>query len=251
MVWAGVCLREGNIKILWDNNNTRNQTRQGHIRWNQEKQFAGCTPELFRPLFSRSIGSSSSQAICVVASAAAHVSSPTLRLCPQHTHTPPSWFPTCCRALWMSMPCPQGTAGLARQSPALPRREMSMRCRRRFWKASAITRTPSYVRADVYCKQKCPSGSLSRWLALMLFGFLPFLFLVYVPCILRTCICSSVAYEGLIFLVLFHSLSLGKKPNKFQVSKPQEVQCPCAILVLPANQIENNSSRYILWREHS
>lgn len=59
-------------------------------------------------------------------------------------------FQTCCSALWMSMPCPQGTAGLARQSPALPRREMSIRCFRRFWNASAITRTPSYVRADVY-----------------------------------------------------------------------------------------------------
>lgn len=41
--------------ILWDNilaflsqNFNRNQRRQGHIGWYQEKQFAGCTPELFR-----------------------------------------------------------------------------------------------------------------------------------------------------------------------------------------------------------
>lgn len=50
----------------------------------------------------------------------------------------------------MSMPWLQGTAGLARQSPALPRRETSTRCRRRYLKASAITRMASWVRAEVY-----------------------------------------------------------------------------------------------------
>lgn len=57
---------------------------------------------------------------------------------------------TCCKALCMSIPCPHGTAGLAKQSPALPRREMSILCFLRFWKASYITRTPSYVSAEVY-----------------------------------------------------------------------------------------------------
>ncbi|KAG7241892.1 hypothetical protein INR49_024862, partial [Caranx melampygus] len=37
-----------------------------------------------------------------------------------------------------------GTAGLARQSPALPRRETSTRWRRRYLKASAITRMASW-----------------------------------------------------------------------------------------------------------
>lgn len=59
--------------------------------------------------------------------------------------------PTVLRALSMSMPWLQGTAGLARQSPALPRRETSTRCRRRYRKASAITRIASWVRAEVYC----------------------------------------------------------------------------------------------------
>lgn len=61
---------------------------------------------------------------------------------------------TCCKALWMSMPCPQGAGGLARHSPALPRREMSILCLRRFWKAVDMTFTPSYVRAPVYCKER-------------------------------------------------------------------------------------------------
>lgn len=57
---------------------------------------------------------------------------------------------TILRALSMSMPWLQGTAGLARQSPALPLRETSTRWRRRYRKASAITRMASWVRADVY-----------------------------------------------------------------------------------------------------
>lgn len=58
---------------------------------------------------------------------------------------------TVLRALSMSMPWLQGTAGLARQSPALPRRETSTRCRRRYLKASAITKMASWVSAEVYC----------------------------------------------------------------------------------------------------
>lgn len=55
-----------------------------------------------------------------------------------------SWLvPTCLSARSMSIPWFQGAAGLARQSPALPRRLMSIFCRRRVRKASAITRTPS------------------------------------------------------------------------------------------------------------
>lgn len=50
----------------------------------------------------------------------------------------------------MSMPWLQGTAGLARQSPALPLRDTSTRWRRRYRKASAITRMASWVSADVY-----------------------------------------------------------------------------------------------------
>lgn len=60
------------------------------------------------------------------------------------------------RALSMSMPWLQGTAGLARQSPALPLRDTSTRWRRRYLKASAITRMASWVRADVYCKTERP-----------------------------------------------------------------------------------------------
>ena len=62
--------------------------------------------------------------------------------------------PTVFRALSMSMPWLQGTAGLARQSPALPRRETSTRWRRRYLKASAITRIASWVRAEVYCTKQ-------------------------------------------------------------------------------------------------
>lgn len=58
---------------------------------------------------------------------------------------------TVLRALSMSMPWLHGTAGLARQSPALPRRDTSTRCRRRYRNASAITRMASWVRAEVYC----------------------------------------------------------------------------------------------------
>lgn len=61
---------------------------------------------------------------------------------------PCTW--TILRALSMSMPWLQGTAGLARQSPALPLRDTSTRCRRRYRKASAITRMASWVSADVY-----------------------------------------------------------------------------------------------------
>lgn len=57
---------------------------------------------------------------------------------------------TCLSVLSMSIPCPQGAAGFARQSPALPLLEISIFCLLRFLKVSAITRTPSYVRADVY-----------------------------------------------------------------------------------------------------
>lgn len=64
---------------------------------------------------------------------------------------------TCLSVRSMSMPWFQGAAGLARQSPALPLREMSTFCLRRFRKASAITITPSYVRAEVYCRNR---GSL-------------------------------------------------------------------------------------------
>lgn len=58
--------------------------------------------------------------------------------------------PTCLSARSISIPWFQGAAGLARQSPALPRRLMSIFWRRRVRKASAITRTPSYVRDEVY-----------------------------------------------------------------------------------------------------
>ncbi len=61
-----------------------------------------------------------------------------------------TWVVTCCRALWMSMPWPQGAGGLARHSPAFPLREISMRWFLRFWKAVAMTVTPSYVSAPVY-----------------------------------------------------------------------------------------------------
>lgn len=64
---------------------------------------------------------------------------------------------TCLSVRSMSMPWFQGAAGLARQSPALPLREMSTFCLRRFRKASAITITPSYVRAEVYYRNR---GSL-------------------------------------------------------------------------------------------
>lgn len=61
---------------------------------------------------------------------------------------------TCLSVRSMSMPWFQGAAGFARQSPALPLREMSTFCLRRFLKASAITITPSYVRAEVYCIER-------------------------------------------------------------------------------------------------
>lgn len=56
----------------------------------------------------------------------------------------------------MSMPWLHGTAGLARQSPALPLRDTSTLCLRRYRKASAITRMASWVRADVYCEKQTP-----------------------------------------------------------------------------------------------
>lgn len=62
----------------------------------------------------------------------------------------PSLPLTCFRVRSISMPWFHGAAGLARQSPAFPLREMSTFCLRRFLKASAITITPSYVRAEVY-----------------------------------------------------------------------------------------------------
>lgn len=52
------------------------------------------------------------------------------------------------------MPCPQGAGGLARHSPALPLREMSILCLLKFWKAVDMTFTPSYVRAPVYCEER-------------------------------------------------------------------------------------------------
>lgn len=61
---------------------------------------------------------------------------------------------TCFRVRSISMPWFHGAAGLARQSPAFPRLEMSTFCLRRFLKASAITITPSYVSAEVYCETK-------------------------------------------------------------------------------------------------
>ncbi len=61
---------------------------------------------------------------------------------------------TCLSVRSMSMPWFQGAAGLARQSPALPLREMSTFCLRRFLKASAITITPSYVSAEVYYRKR-------------------------------------------------------------------------------------------------
>lgn len=70
-----------------------------------------------------------------------------------HAQTPPPTLLTVLRALSMSMPWLQGTAGLARQSPALPRRETSTRCRRRYLKASAITRIASWVNAEVYWEE--------------------------------------------------------------------------------------------------
>jgi len=60
----------------------------------------------------------------------------------------------------MSMPCPQGAGGLARHSPALPRREMSILCLLKFWKAVDMTFTPSYVRAPVYCRQRADNLDL-------------------------------------------------------------------------------------------
>lgn len=74
--------------------------------------------------------------------------SPSFLTLPLFLQLPPL---TVLRALSMSMPWLQGTAGLARQSPALPRRETSTRCRRRYLKASAITRMASWVSAEVYC----------------------------------------------------------------------------------------------------
>lgn len=61
---------------------------------------------------------------------------------------------TCFRVRSISMPWFHGAAGLARQSPAFPRLEMSTFCLRRFLKASAITITPSYVSAEVYCETR-------------------------------------------------------------------------------------------------
>lgn len=163
MVWAGLFLGKGKIKIgpmiLWDNilafpspNFNRNWRRQGRIRWYQEKQFAGCTPGLFRRPGSNLEGSvpHPKQFVWAFLLLITPLPSPTGYVQLVFAVHTSFGFQTCCSALWMSMPCPQGTAGLARQSPALPRREMSIRCLRRFWNASAITRTPSYVRADVY-----------------------------------------------------------------------------------------------------
>lgn len=92
------------------------------------------------------------------------------------THTPPSFLflpspsdspptpsaTTVLRALSMSMPWLHGTAGLARQSPALPRRDTSTRCRRRYRKASAITRMASWVRAEVYCGNTGESKQIAK-----------------------------------------------------------------------------------------
>lgn len=61
---------------------------------------------------------------------------------------------TCLRARSISTPWAQGTAGLARQSPLLPRRLMSILCLWRKRNASVITWTASKVRADVYWKTK-------------------------------------------------------------------------------------------------
>ncbi len=61
---------------------------------------------------------------------------------------------TCLRARSISNPWAHGTAGLARQSPLLPRRLMSILCLCRKRNASVITCTASYVRAEVYCKGK-------------------------------------------------------------------------------------------------
>lgn len=69
---------------------------------------------------------------------------------------------TCCRARWMSMPCPQGAGGLARHSPALPLREMSILCLLKFWKAVDMTFTPSYVRAPVYCKKRVAGSNAGK-----------------------------------------------------------------------------------------
>lgn len=70
-------------------------------------------------------------------------------------------LPTCLSARSMSIPWFQGAAGLARQSPALPRRLMSIFWRRRVRKASAITRTPSYVSEEVYWRGQTRRNS--RW----------------------------------------------------------------------------------------
>lgn len=71
-----------------------------------------------------------------------------------------TFFSTIFKARSMSMPWLQGTAGLARQSPALPLRDTSTRWRRRYRKASAITRMASWVSADVYWKAtRKPSDS--------------------------------------------------------------------------------------------
>lgn len=69
---------------------------------------------------------------------------------------------TCCKALWMSMPCPQGAGGLARHSPALPLRDMSILCLLKFWKAVDMTFTPSYVRAPVYCEERADNSNRSK-----------------------------------------------------------------------------------------
>lgn len=69
---------------------------------------------------------------------------------------------TCCKARWMSMPCPHGAGGLARHSPALPLREMSILCLLKFWKAVDITFTPSYVRAPVYCEERADWSNKSK-----------------------------------------------------------------------------------------
>lgn len=70
--------------------------------------------------------------------------------------------PTVFRALSMSMPWLQGTAGLARQSPALPRRETSTRWRRRYLKASAITSMASWVNAEVYYSEREREGEAAK-----------------------------------------------------------------------------------------
>lgn len=58
-----------------------------------------------------------------------------------HLHI--KFMPTCLSARSISIPWFQGAAGLAKQSPALPRRLISIFWRRSVRKASAIMRTPS------------------------------------------------------------------------------------------------------------